>query len=61
MYPAGTTVRTNERETGIVLYQNKDFPDRPVLRIIKDKDGRNVDLLKDLGEIDNVYIEDVID
>ena len=61
VYPAGTTVRTNERETGIVLYQNKDFPDRPVLRIIKDKDGRNVDLLKDLGEIDNVYIEDVID
>lgn len=61
VYPAGTTVRTSERETGIVLYQNKDYPDRPVLRIIKDRDGRNVDILKDLGEIDNVYIEDVID
>ena len=61
VYPAGTTVRTNEKETGIVLYQNKDFPDRPVLRIIKDRDGRNVDVLKDLGETDNVYIEDVID
>ena len=61
VYPAGSTVRTNERETGIVLYQNKDFPDRPVLRIIKDKDGRSVDVVKDLVEVNNVYIEEVID
>ena len=61
VYPAGSTVLTNERETGIVLYQNKDFPDRPVLRIIKDKDGRSVDIVKDLVEVNNVYIEEVID
>ena len=61
VYPAGSTVRTNEKEIGIVLYQNKDFPDRPVLRIIKDKDGRSVDIVKDLVEVNNVYIEDVID
>ncbi|MCH5262490.1 MAG: HD domain-containing protein [Lachnospiraceae bacterium] len=61
VYPAGSTVRTNERETGIVLYQNKEFPDRPVLRIIKDKDGRSVDIVKDLVEVNNVYIEEVID
>ena len=61
VYPAGSTVLTNERETGIVLYQNKEFPDRPVLRIIKDKDGRSVDIIKDLIQVNNVYIEDVID
>ena len=61
VYPAGSTVLTNERETGIVLYQNKEFPDRPVLRIIKDKDGRSVDIVKDLVEVNNVYIEEVID
>ena len=61
VYPAGSTVRTNEKETGIVLYQNKEFPDRPVLRIIKDRDGRSVDVVKDLVEVNNVYIEEVID
>ena len=61
VYPAGTTVLTNEGETGIVLYQNKSFPDRPVLRIVKDKDGRSVDVVKDLIKINNVYIEEVID
>ena len=61
VYPAGTTVLTNERETGIVLYQNKAFPDRPVLRIIKDRDGRSVNVVKDLIKINNVYIEEVID
>ena len=61
VYPAGSTVRTNEKETGIVLYQNKEFPDRPVLRIIKDRDGRSVDVVKDLVEVNNVYIEEVIE
>ena len=61
VYPAGTTVRTSEKETGIVLYQNKELPDRPVLRIIKDKNGINVDKVRDLGEASDIYIEEVID
>lgn len=61
VYPAGTMVRTSERELGVVLYQNKEFPDRPVLRIVKDKDGNSVDIVKDLIEINNIYIEEVID
>lgn len=61
VYPAGTIVRTSEREVGVVLYQNKEFPDRPVLRIMKDKDGNSVDVVKDLIEVNHVYIEDVID
>lgn len=61
VYPAGTIIRTNEGETGIVLYQNKQFPDRPVIRITKDRNGTAVDKVKDLSEIDNVYIEQVME
>lgn len=61
VYPAGTIVKTNEGEVGIVSYQNNEFPDRPVLRIIKDQEGNNVDMVKDLTEVDDVYIEKVLD
>lgn len=61
VYPAGSRVRTSEGEVGVVLYQNGEFPDRPMLRIIKDKDGTNVDRVMDLAEIDNISIEMVLD
>lgn len=61
VYPAGTCVKTTEGEVAVVLRQNKQFPDRPVIRIIKDKDGRNVDVVKDLLEMDNIYIAEVIE
>ena len=61
VYPAGSRVRTSEGEIGAVLYQNREFPDRPVLRIIKDKDGKNVDRVMDLSEINSVKIETVLD
>lgn len=60
VYPAGTIVKTNEEEIGVVLYQNKEFPNRPVLRIIKDKDGNDSDIVKDLIKVNNIYIEEVI-
>lgn len=61
VYPAGTIIKTNEGETGIVLYQNKQFPDRPVIRITKDRNGIAVDKVKDLAEIRDVYVEEVIE
>ena len=61
VYPAGSIVKTNEGETGVVLYQNKDFPDRPVIRITKDKKGKKVDVIKDLIQINNIFIEEVIE
>ena len=61
VYPAGTIVRTSEGETGVVLYQNKQAPDRPVIRITKDRNGIAVDKVKDLAEISNVYVEEVIE
>ena len=61
VYPAGSIVKTNEGETGVVLYQNKEFPDRPVIRITKDKKGKKVDVIKDLIQINHIFIEEVIE
>lgn len=60
VYPAGTCVRTTEGEVAVVLRQNEKNPDRPVLRIIKDKYGINVDIVKDLLEMEDVYIAEVM-
>lgn len=61
VYPVGSYVITNEGETAVVLRQNRSFPDRPVIRIIKDKSGNPVKniIIKDLVKINNVFIEDV--
>ena len=61
VYPAGTVVKTCEWETGIVLYQNKQYPDRPVIRITKDRNGMAVDVVKDLAEYSDLYIDEVIE
>ncbi len=63
VYPSGTHVLTNEGETAIVLSQNKDFKDRPVIRILKDKDGNEVkgEIIKDLVKVHNVFIEKTLD
>lgn len=60
VYPVGTVVRTNEGETAIVLHQNPKFPDRPIIRIIKDNDGNEVGgfCIKDLLKIHTLFIED---
>ena len=61
VYPIGSYVLTNTGEIGMVVRQNDKFPERPVLRIIKD-DGKSiyqgitVDLLKE----NSVFIEDII-
>lgn len=54
---------TGEGETGIVVRQNREFPDRPVLRIIKDKNGKDVteEKILDLILVQNVFIEKAID
>ncbi len=63
VYPAGTMVYTNEGETAIAIRQNKEYPDRPVIRILKDRLGNNVttDITKDLSECEHIHIEKVID
>lgn len=63
VYPVGTRVLTNEGEIGIVVGQNKDFQDRPILRIVQDKNGSNIkeEKIKDLVKIQNLFIEKVLE
>ena len=63
VYPSGTHVLTNEGETAVVLSQNKDFQDRPVIRILKDKEGKEVkgEVIKDLVKVHNIFIEKALD
>lgn len=62
VYPAGTQVFTNEGELAVVLSQNKNFQDRPVIRILKDKYGNDVngEIIKDLEKVHNIFIEKTI-
>lgn len=63
VYPVGTLVKTNEGEIGIVMRQNENYPDKPYIKIVKDKIGNTVlhDMVKDLALYDNLYIENAID
>lgn len=62
VYPSGSKVRINSGEIGVVIKQNKGFPERPILQLIADKKGRIVDgvLVRDLLEYTNIFIEEVI-
>ncbi len=62
VYPVGTHVLTSEGEIGVVVGQNKDFQDRPILRIIKNRDGSNVksEIIKDMVKVQNLFIEKVV-
>lgn len=63
VYPSGTHILTNEGEEGIVLYQNSEFPDRPVIKIIRDKNGKKLQppVIKDLVRVNHIFIEKQID
>lgn len=61
-YPTGSLVTTNQEETGIVLRQNPQCPTRPVIRIIKDKEGNMPSewIEKDLTKELTLFITDTI-
>lgn len=61
-YPIGTLVVTNQKEAGIVLRQNAQCPTRPVIRIIKRKDGTMPRewIERDLTQELTLYITDTI-
>ncbi len=63
VYPAGSRVLTNEGEEAVVVSQNRDFQDRPVIRIVRDREGRMLkdEVLKDLLKIHNIFIDKVLD
>lgn len=62
-YPNGTRVITNKGEVGIVIQQNIDFPTRPVIRVIKGKDGKLLSrtVVRNLVEELTLFIDQVIE
>ena len=63
VYPAGSQVITNEGELAEVISQNKDFQDRPVIRVLKDKNGKDVpeEKIIDLVKVHHVFIDRVVE
>ena len=62
VYPAGSLVMLNTGEVGVVVRQNRQFPERPILRIVKDAQGKPLEGEKfcDLLDVRTIYIEKVI-
>ena len=62
VYPADSQVMTNEGEVGVVIRQNKDFPNRPVLLMLYDKNGVKYEdrIIKDLMQENHIFIEKVL-
>lgn len=63
VYPVGTKVVTSEGETGIVEKQNVAAPERPVIKIISDAEGKeySVPVMKDLMKYLTLFIVDTVD
>ncbi len=63
-FPTDSKVVTNEGDIAVVFKQNKALPDRPVLRIIENKEGRKFDselVVKDLTEDLTCFIVDILE
>ena len=62
VYPVGTMVLLNTGETGIIIRQNAHFPERPVLRVTKDKNGKEItnEIKIDLLEKHSTFINEVL-
>lgn len=62
VYPAGSLVSLNNNEVGVVIKQNRQFPERPILRIVKDSEGKSVEeeRICDLLQVHTLFIEKVI-
>lgn len=63
VYPVGTKVITSEGEIGIVEKQNVDAPERPVIRIISDAEGKEpaAPIIKNLMRQLTLFIVDTVD
>lgn len=60
IYPVGTKVKLSTGEEAIVVKQNHAFPDRPIVRIIRDKNGKTVtkEIGRDLVKEASIFVED---
>jgi|Deesub1362A_J573_1020465.scaffolds.fasta_scaffold02698_4 putative nucleotidyltransferase with HDIG domain len=58
IYPNGVTVKLNNGKYGVVIRQNRNFPQRPVIRLIQEEDNSYYDF--DLLTNTTTFIEEVI-
>ncbi len=60
-YPVGTTVITNKGDEAVVIEQNEHFSDRPRIKLIRDRFGKEYekDILIDLLSNEEISIESV--
>lgn len=63
VFPLGTYVTLSTGETAIVVDNNKNFPNRPVVRLIKDPFGAEYESFSeiDLTSYNSIVIADVLD
>ncbi|MBE5848238.1 MAG: HD domain-containing protein [Lachnospiraceae bacterium] len=61
-YPNGCQVLTNTGQVAVVLRQNKGFVERPVIKIIRDENGKTIseEKILDLIKEKTVFITDVL-
>jgi HD-GYP domain-containing protein (c-di-GMP phosphodiesterase class II) len=60
IYPNGTMVKLSNGYKAIVKEQNTNYPSRPVLRLIEDKDGNDISKEMDLLRNLNIVIKEVL-
>lgn len=63
IYPVGTKVRISTGELAVVIKQNHAFSERPIIRIIEEKDGKTVtdEVIKDLEQNLTIFIDGAVD
>lgn len=62
IYPNGSIVKLNTGEEAVVVRQNEDYKDRPVIKKIKDKNGNGLTSLLEIDMIKqlNIFITEII-
>lgn len=63
VYPVGSKVLLSNNYIGKVVSQNREFPDRPVIQVVRDDQGDVVTtiFLIDLIKSNNIFIEKVLE
>ena len=64
-YPAGSLVKLNTGETGIILRNNAEMLNRPVIKLLADKDGNKIENSEEIdtsqtGVTENIEIVSII-
>lgn len=63
VYPVGSKVLLSDGCVGKVVRQNKEFPDRPVIQVIEDKNNKKTadDIFINLLKANHIFVEKVLE